>query len=95
MKLSSETSVLKSIQLKIAILVGLATPVVAVAGAFYGLKIQMEEKDRQVSDRIGLVELNNEKNFADKSSLKELQQELRATHDDVITIKAMLQHLKR
>lgn len=90
-----EQLVLKGIHLKILVLAGIVTPCLTASGAYWGLKLQIEQKDFQISERVSRVELENTKNFADKQSLQSLTQEVKQIHDDVTEIKAILKSRHR
>lgn len=90
-----ETKVLQKWHVMIAVLLGIASPCITATGAYWGLKLQIEEKDRAVSDRINKVELSNQKNFADKGSLDDLSTEVKHMHDDVLEIKTLLKSQRR
>lgn len=81
----SENELLRNWRVKVALLVALISPTVAATGAYYDLK-------GDVNNRISAVELRSEQTFADKQAIKDIQTELRQTHDDVIEIKTLLSH---
>lgn len=91
MKSDNESGFFASIHMKLGVLFGIVMPTLTASGAYWGVKLQIEEKNRQVSDRVSKIELDNEKNFADKDSLQGLTREVQSIHDDVIQIKALLQ----
>lgn len=95
MRGKDDDAALKNIHLKLLILACITTPCVTATGAYWGLKIQIEEKDRQISDRISRVELSDQKTFADKESLKTLNTKVDQISQDVTEIKTILRHNSR
>lgn len=74
---------------------GIITPCVTATGAYYGLKMKMEEKDRVVSERVTKVEIDAAEKFVKKDDFKDLNTEVKSMHDDVTEIKAILKHDRR
>jgi hypothetical protein len=92
---SPEVKVLQKWHITLAVIVGIAAPCITATGAYWGLKLQIEEKHRAVSDRISKVELDTEKDFANKTTLDDLSTEVKHMHDDVLEIKTFLKSQRR
>jgi hypothetical protein len=85
-----ETDLLKGWHLKIAIIAGLILPAVTATGAFYDLKAQIAARDTESHDRIAALELSNQKEFADKETIKDMQTDIKQMHSDIVEIKTLL-----
>lgn len=66
------------------------TPAVTATGMYYGLKVDMEEKNRAISDRISTLQLNDQKDYVDKASFDKLGDKVDIIGQDVTEIKTML-----
>lgn len=81
---------LKAIHLKFVILSSILAPCVTATGAYWGVKMQIEAKDRTVNERISQLELSNQEKFTNKDSFDKLYGEVRQLHDDVLIIKNLM-----
>lgn len=88
--MTKENDFLKNWHLKLAIIGALVMPAITATGAFYDLKAKMQEKDAAVSAKISALELSSTKEFADKNTLKEVQEDVKRMRDDVTEIKTLL-----
>ena len=88
-------SFLKSTHLIILVLIGIVTPVLTVSAAYWGLKLQVSDQDRAISDRVSRIETETAKVYVDKDTFQKLADEVKSTHDDVIEIKTILKSRPR
>lgn len=91
----TEATWLKDIKLKVAVLMAVITPCVTATGAYWGLKLQIEERDRLTSDRISNFEATAYQTFVDKTAFDKMNDEVKAMHDDVIEVKTILKRRDR
>lgn len=87
---SGEQKFITAWQAKLALLAAIVIPTVTATGAFHSIETKMSERDAAVNQRISEVELRVEKNFADKTTMKELQDDVKALRNDMVEIKTLL-----
>lgn len=85
-----ETDLLKNWKLKLAILAAIVVPTITATGAFYDLKAKIVEKEVAVNDRINSLELQNQKNFVDKDTVKEIRSDIKEMRSEITEIKNIL-----
>ncbi len=68
----------------------IVVPTVTATGAFYDLKAKITEKENAVNSRISDIELNNEKNFADKDTIKDIRNDIKDMRSEVSEIKMLI-----
>lgn len=94
MKMSSgqetKLSILKSWQVKLAILSSIIIPTATATGAFFGLKVSRVEDKAELIQRVDKLELQSAKTFADKASLEVLDTRTRKMENDITEIKTIL-----
>ena len=88
--LKSQNEVLKNWHLKILVLSGLIVPTITATGAYYSIQNKLSENASKNENRITQLELQSNQQFADKNTLKEMQDEQRQMHDDILEIKTIL-----
>lgn len=77
-------------KLKLGILAAIVTPSVTATAAFFKLELRLNEKTYQVENRVNKIELDAERNFADKKTMQELSGDVRALREDMVEIKTLL-----
>lgn len=88
--LKSQNELLKNWHLKLLLLSGLILPTITATGAYYDLKGKLTQASEKNDARISEIELQARLQFVDKTTLKDMQDEQRAMHDDILQIKTLL-----
>lgn len=83
-----ESAILKNWKAKIALIAAVVVPSVTATGAFYKTK-------EDVVSRISAVELRTEQNFADKTTMNRMQDNIQHLRDDLGDVKSDLKLLLR
>jgi hypothetical protein len=92
---AKEHNFLKSWHLKLGLLVAICTPAITATGAFYNLKADSQAQVAQINAKIAALELQSTKDFAEKTSLRDVQTKLDAVSTDVTEIKTLLKNKLR
>lgn len=87
---SAEQNFLKHWHLKLVVLAAIVTPTVTATGAYYGIRERAAADKMEVSDRVSKLELDVQRNFADKPSMEQLDQRTRRMETDITEIKTIL-----
>ena len=87
---NNEYTFLKSWKVKLGLLTAIIIPTITATGAFYDLKASILEKEQAVNARISAVELQTEKNFADKTALQDMRNDIKEIRGEVSEIKTIL-----
>lgn len=87
---SHEAKILSAWQTKFALLAAIVVPTITATGAFFKIDTKMAERETQINQRISDVELRVEQNFADKPTMREMQQDIKALRSDMVEIKVLL-----
>lgn len=77
-------------KLKLAILSAIVIPTVTATGSFYKMEARLNEKNYQTENRISKLELDSERNFADKHTMLKLQEDVAKSREDIAEIKTLL-----
>lgn len=88
--MSKETSFLYDWKLKLGILAAIVMPTVTATAAFYKLEARLNEKSFQTENRINKVELDVERNFADKRTVDDMHKDINKMQNDITEIKTLL-----
>lgn len=88
--MNSETKIMRGWRLKISLLMAIITPTIAVVGSFYSIKLDARDRDAAMSQRVSALELNTQKQFADKDELKEIRKDIHSLDDKVTGIQDLL-----
>ncbi len=92
--MTKEIDFLKNWHLKLAIIAAIIVPTVTATSALYSFRSKIEEKIQEdravVSAKISALELQSQKDFVEKSSIKDMQRNMEAMHDDIVEIKTIL-----
>lgn len=88
--LKAQNDLLKNWHLKFAIVSVLIFPTVTAVGAYYDLRNKITQNSGSTELRMSQLELQSNQQFADKTTLKEMQDEQRQMHDDILQIKTIL-----
>lgn len=86
----SEYDLLKNWKLKLGLLAAIVVPSVTATGAFYDLKAKIVEKETAVHLRMNEIELTNQRNFADKDTIKEIRSDIKDMRSDISEIKTLI-----
>ena len=81
--IKKENDLLSNWKAKLAILTAIVFPTVTATGAFYGLKANMADTEYSLTQKINNVQLEVEKNFADKRSLDEIKSDIKEIQRDI------------
>lgn len=92
---SQVTQFLYDWKLKLAILTAIVVPTVTATGSFYKMQIQFNEKSTETEKKIKDLELEVNKNFADKPTMVKLQEDVTKLREDTAEIKALLKRKLR
>lgn len=92
---SQTTQFLYDWKLKIGILFAIIVPSVTATGSFYKMQIRLDEKNQQTENRISKLELDSERNFADKPTMLKLQDDVVKLREDTAEIKVLLKRKLR
>lgn len=87
---SSEQNLLKNWHLRLVVLAAVVMPTITATGAYYGVRERVAADKAEVSERVNKLELSVERNFADKSSMQQLDQRTRRMETDITEIKTIL-----
>lgn len=92
---SSVTQFLYDWKLKLAILSAIVVPTVTATGSFYKMEIRFNEKNALTEEKIKNLELDVQRNFADKPTMVRLQDDVTKLREDTAEIKALLKRKLR
>lgn len=73
-------------KLRIALISAIVIPTVTATGAFYDLHTKLAEKDTKIVD----LELRVNQNFADKPTMKKVQEDVQEIKSGIVEIKTLL-----
>lgn len=65
-------------------------PTVTATGAFYDLKAKIVEKEVAVNERISDIELNTQRNFADKDTIRDMRNDIKDMRNEMSEIKTLI-----
>lgn len=88
MSSSNETKLIETWKSKIMLITLVLTPLCALAGSYYS-------RQAAVDNRISALELRTEQNFASKSTVEAMQQDLGTIRLDLARIKTLLETSRR
>lgn len=91
----SQLSLLKTWHLKLALLGMIITPAITATGAYYGLQNKIQSDKAEITERVSKLELDSEKNFADKASLRSVDTRMQHMEVDLAEIKTLLKNRLR
>lgn len=77
-------------KLKLAIASAIIVPTTVATGNFFKMEMRLNEKNQLTENRISKLELDSERNFADKPSMVKLQTDVTQLRVDTAEIKALL-----
>ncbi len=80
---SGEQKFIDNWRTKLALLAAIIVPTISATGAYYKL-------DSKIDERTSVLELTSTKNFAEKQDLKEIQNDIKDMHSDIVEIKTIL-----
>lgn len=87
---NQEHRLLRSWKLRIALLLAIITPTIAATGSFYSLKLDAKDREAKMNERVSSLELNSEKQFADKDDLREMRNDIKDIRNQVSDVKDIL-----
>lgn len=93
--MTKENDLLKNWKLKLGLLAAIVIPTITATGAFYDVKAKIQEKDAAVAAKIADLELKSMKEFVDKDTVKEIQEDLKTLRTDVTEIKTLIKQRLR
>jgi hypothetical protein len=85
-----EKKLLEIWRLRFALATLLIVPTATAVGAYYQLDARSEARHSEVVQRVQELELQSSKSFAEKNDLKEIQQDIKQMHEDIVEIKSIL-----
>lgn len=87
---STELKLLQKWQVRLAAVMAIILPTIAVTTAFSDVKNSIDIKDAAVNARISEVQLQVEKNFADKPTMNQIQKDIQVLRENMVEIKTLL-----
>jgi hypothetical protein len=80
---------------KIRLLIEVVTLAVVMTGAFYSMKLDAQDREAKLVDRISSLEVSSGREFADKDELKEMRDDIKQLRSEVSEIKNILIRQRR
>lgn len=90
-----ELTILESWKLKLAIVSAIVFPTITATGAFYGLKSEMKDQQAIVQNKISQIELQSQREFVDKETVKDLRGDMKMMQRSIDELKEIMLRSKR
>ncbi len=90
MRATLEESILKNWHIKLAVLSALVSPAVSATGAYFSIQNRITSETAHVSEKVNNLELRITESYADKNSLRAIDDRTRKMENDIVEIKTML-----
>lgn len=89
-ELKKEITVLESWKLKLAVAGAIIFPTITATGAFYGLKSEIKDQQVAVQSKISALELQSQKEFVDKETVKDLRSDIKTMQSSINELKNIM-----
>ncbi len=86
----NQTKLVRGWRAKIGLLTAIILPTVAATGSFYSVKIDAQDRESKLVERISAIEVKSGKEFADKDDLREMRDDIKQLRTEVSEIKTIL-----
>ena len=87
---NEEQKLVRGWRSKIGLLIAIITPTVALTGAFYSVKLDAQDREAKMNERVAALELSSQKNFVEKDELHEIREDVKQLRSEVSDIKTLL-----
>lgn len=86
----TDSKLVRGWRTKIGLILAIITPTVAATGSFYSVKIDAQDREARLIERISVLEVTSGKEFADKDDLREMRDDIKQLRSEVSEIKTIL-----
>ena len=86
----AETKTARGWRTRIGLLMAIVIPTITVTGSFYSAKLDAQDRESKLVERISALEVRSGKEFADKDDLREIRDDIKQLRTEVSEIKTIL-----